>query len=107
MPTPQFEEAATNFGFDKNAMPRWQMVALHQEKEVDLRFATGMNVINQNPAVVSLTEDLTVISTNGVRRYLIEGVSPGTAFLDVSDPVSRKRFPRLLQVDVKDSKRFK
>jgi hypothetical protein len=110
MPTPQFEETVDNSGFDKNAMPRWQMVALksviHQMKDVDLRFAMGMNVINQNPAVATLTEDLSFTSS-GLRRFTIAAVSPGTAFIDVVDPTSQTTFPRRLEVDVKDNKRFK
>jgi hypothetical protein len=110
MPTPQFEEIGPNLGFDKNALPRWQMVALkstiHNKKIVFLRFGDGMNVINQNPPVATLTEDPS-LSSSDTRAFIIEGISPGVTFIDVFDSASRTLFPRRLEVEVKDNRRFK
>jgi hypothetical protein len=108
MATPRFEEAFENHGFDRNATPRWQMVALgsslHSLKDVNLRFAAGMNVVSQIPNVATITKDSTSSSGD---RFTIEAKNPGTTFIDVFDPGSQTLFPKRLEVEVKNIKRVK
>ena len=118
MPTPQFEGIIVGTGFDKDATPPWQMVAFDptkstfshwREKMVILRFGAGMDVVPQNPRIVTITEDMT-LSVGDQRAFLITGASPGipgNTFIDVFDPKSKKLFSRRLEVDVKENKRYK
>jgi hypothetical protein len=106
MATPRFEEALENYGFDRNATPRWQMVALgsspHDAKDVILKFAAGMNVTSQNPNIATIT------GTFGFHdRFTIVAKNPGTTFIDVFDPGSQTLFPKRLEVEVKNIKRVK
>ena len=109
MLTPQFD-GFEGSGFDKDATPRWQMVAYGNPfptvKRVSLKNAAGMDVesVNTNIAIIDETTD-TIFSD--FRQFEITGKSPGPTFIEVWDPNSKTLFSRLLEIDVKNKLSYK
>ena len=97
---PQFEEIIENTGFDKNAAPRWQLIETTGTRFVDLTNAAGMLIRNITPNIAAITEDTTFGVTH-TRRFEITGSSPGTAFIEVINPLHGGVVQRL-EVRVKD-----
>jgi hypothetical protein len=52
----QFRKVYTVQGFDREAVPRWQMIPMTESRYVVLRYGAGLTVTSANPAVATVTE---------------------------------------------------
>lgn len=83
-PPPEFNIDIGNLdsGFDKDATPRWQMVAESDTAFVNLVNAANLVVKSRNENIATFDEPSSRIGT-AKRELLISGKSPGRTFIDV------------------------